>query len=163
MAQSTPPRNAIITKGTSNDVLAIQSMVTAAYSHYTARIGKPPAPMTADYDHLLTTHDVFVLREGGEEGQAIGSIVLFSEEDSDAIQINNLVVDVTAQGRGYGRMLMMFAEDLTRQKGRKALELYTNVKMHENIGLYVKLGFHETGRRVEDGFERVYFRKEVVG
>jgi hypothetical protein len=33
--------------------------------------------------------------------------------------------------------------------------------MFENLGLYLKMGFVETGRREEDGFERVYFRKEL--
>lgn len=154
------PGDVIITEATRDDVPAIKSMVVAAYSHYTERIGKQPAPMTADYDELLTTHDIFVLREH-QDSKAIGSIVLLAGDNSDAVQINNLVVDVSAQGKGYGKLLMRHAEDFARQRGRKALELYTNVKMYENIVLYPKLGFEETGRRVEDGFERVYYRKEV--
>lgn len=150
----------IIAPAKTEDVPAIIFMVNGAYSHYTERIGKPPAPMTADYNQLLTTHDVFVLREA-EGSQAIGSIVLLAPDGSDAVNINNLVVDVTAQGKGYGKMLMQFAEDLARERGRKALELYTNVKMYENIELYAKLKFTETGRRVDSGYERVYFRKEV--
>lgn len=154
------PAGVIITAATRDDVPAVRSMVIAAYSHYTERIGRPPAPMTADYDELLTTHEIFVLREG-PGSEAVGSIVLLATDDSDAVQINNLVVDVAAQGKGYGKLLMKFAEDFARQKGRKALELYTNVKMYENTRLYPRLGFEETGRRVEDGFERVYYRKEV--
>lgn len=154
------PGGAAITEAKRDDLPAIRSMVTAAYSRYTERIGKPPAPMTADYDELLTTHDIFVLQED-LHSQVVGSIVLLAAQDADAVQINNLVVDVAAQGKGYGKLLMGFAEDFARQKGRKALELYTNVKMYENLQLYPKLGFEETGRRVEDGFERVYYRKEL--
>ena len=57
---------------------------------------------------------------------------------------------------------MGYAEDLARRRGYPAVTLFTNVKMHENIGLYAKLGFVETGRRTEAGYERVYFRKELV-
>lgn len=142
--------NPIITPATTEDVPAIIAMVHGAYSHYTERIGKPPAPMTADYYELLTTHDVFVLREV-ENAPAVGSIVLLAPDGSDALNINNLVVDVSAQGKGYGKQLMQFAEDLARERGRAALELYTNVKMHENIALYAKLKFTETGRRVDSG------------
>jgi hypothetical protein len=34
--------------------------------------------------------------------------------------------------------------------------------MHENLELYPRLGYRQTDRRVEDGFERVYFSKKLV-
>jgi ribosomal protein S18 acetylase RimI-like enzyme len=47
--------------------------------------------------------------------------------------------------------------------GRTAsYQLYTNVKMARNIGWYERLGFVETRRGVENGFERVYFRKALA-
>ncbi|CAG9977709.1 unnamed protein product [Clonostachys byssicola] len=151
---------ATIERATSDDVPAIKAMVQSAYTKYIERIGKEPAPMTADYSKLLNTHDIFVLRPEGSP-TAQGSIVLLARPDSDAVDINNLVVDVASQGKGYGRLLMNYAEDFARAKGRVALELYTNVKMWENIGLYAKMGFDEVDRRVEDGYERVYFRKPL--
>jgi len=33
--------------------------------------------------------------------------------------------------------------------------------MHENIALYSRLGFAEVDRPMEDGFARVYFRKQL--
>ena len=33
--------------------------------------------------------------------------------------------------------------------------------MTENLALYPALGYVETGRRVEDGFSRVYFSKRL--
>lgn len=41
------------------------------------------------------------------------------------------------------------------------MELYTNAKMTENLTLYARLGWRETDRRTEQGFERVYFEKAV--
>ncbi|KAF5634226.1 acetyltransferase [Fusarium sp. NRRL 52700] len=147
-----------LTRAQASDISSIQSMVNAAYEKYIPRIGKPPAPMTADYASLLTTHDVFILCT---TQSPVGALVLHHEPDSEAIKIENLVVDPTAQGRGYGKVLMRYAQDFARSQGCNALELYTNVKMFENLGLYPKMGFAETGRREEDGFERVYFRKEL--
>lgn len=75
--------------------------------------------------------------------------------------INNLAVSPMAQGKGYGKLLMKFAEDVAKEKRVKKLELYTNVKMVENLVLYKRLGYEEIGRWSEDGFERVFFVKEL--
>jgi len=115
--------------------------------------------MTADYHHLMHTHEIFVLQKS--DRKIVGSIMLRSDPPSDSIEITNLVVDPSAQGFGYGRILMGYAEDIAKRRGHFSLTLYTNAKMYENLELYDKLGFVETGRKVEDGFERVYFRKEL--
>lgn len=150
-------QTATITEATRSDIPAIKSIVNAAYTKYLPRIGRPPAPMLADYDELLSTQQVYVLKAGT---RVVGSIILSRGEDSDSIKVNNLVVDPVAQGRGYGRLLMSHAESLARQQGLAAITLFTNLKMYENIALYGKLGLVETGRRTEDSYERVYFRKE---
>lgn len=134
-------------------------MVDSAYSKYIERIGKPPAPMLANYHDMLETHDIFVLQDDANE--TVGSIVLSVDQSTHSVEINNLVVGPAAQGRGYGRVLLNCAEDVARSESCSALTLYTNVKMYENLGMYVKMGFVETGRKTEDGFERVYFRKDL--
>lgn len=148
-----------ITEAMPENIPIIKTMVDAAYSKYIERIGKPPAPMTTDYHQLMHTHEIFVLQKS--DGKIMGSIMLRSDLPSDSIEINNLVVDPSAQGLGYGRVLMGYAEDIAKSRGHSGLTLYTNVKMYENLGLYVKLGFSETERKTEDGFERVYFRKSL--
>ena len=40
-------------------------------------------------------------------------------------------------------------------------QLYTNIMMVRNIEMYLYLGFVETGRRVVDGYDRVYFEKRL--
>ncbi|KAL7823873.1 acyl-CoA N-acyltransferase [Trichoderma gracile] len=158
-----------IRRATAEDIPPLQAIVNASYSKYIDRIGKPPAPMLADYAKLLQTRDIFVLETTakGDEGDSVvnmvGSIMLGVDAEGDAVTVNNLVVEPAAQGRGYGRVLMDFAEDFAREKGLSCVSLFTNVKMHENVGLYLRLGYVETGRRSEDGYERVYFRKELKG
>ncbi|KAK1145231.1 hypothetical protein N8T08_004384 [Aspergillus melleus] len=150
-----------IIKATSDHVPIIQSMVTAAYSKYIPRIGKPPAPMSANYYELLNTREIFVL-ERLEDHTIVGSIVLRTDSETSSVNINNLVVDPETQGKGYGRLLMNFAEDLAKERGYEAMTLFTNIKMYENLALYPKLGFVEIDRREEDGYERVFFRKDMV-
>lgn len=75
------------------------------------------------------------------------------------MKVNNLVVGPSAQGRGYGRMLMEFADSMAREQGPTTISPFTNEKMHGNIALYSKMGFMETGRKAEHGYNRVLFSK----
>ncbi|KAK8108996.1 hypothetical protein PG984_014797 [Apiospora sp. TS-2023a] len=163
-----------IIKATPDHIPAVRTMVQAAYAKYVDRIGRPPAPMLADYERILEEgkQEVWVLTVSDSNTEpkpwssasstAVGSIILALDPScAAALKINNLVVDPNSQGKGYGRVLMEFAEGLARTRGLDKLMLFTNVMMWENIGLYAKLGFAETGRRVEDGYERVYFEKSL--
>ncbi|KAF4975639.1 hypothetical protein FZEAL_7599 [Fusarium zealandicum] len=146
-----PPRSSsdpTIERAQADDIPDIRRIVHDAYSKYVERIGRLPAPMTADYQDLMTRHDVFVLR-AGKDNTVVGSIVLQSPSDDGAIQINNLVIDPAAQGRGFGRILLNHAEDFARSKGCHSLTLFTNAKMWENLSLYPKMGFIETARKVD--------------
>ncbi|NYI02760.1 GNAT family N-acetyltransferase [Cupriavidus plantarum] len=138
------------------DVPAIQSMVTAAYSKYIERLGMLPAAMNADYGALAATRKLYVLRV---KDVVVGAVLL--GQDADSVKVSNLVVDPGCQGKGYGRTLMQFAEDEVTRKGLSAVTLFTNELMHENIHLYERMGFVETGRATENGFNRVYFRKNI--
>ncbi|KAH7126051.1 acyl-CoA N-acyltransferase [Dactylonectria macrodidyma] len=155
-----PVEGVTIIKAKVDDIPAVKAIVIDAYSKYVERIGKEPAPMKTDYYELMDTHDIFVLKTDATQ-TIVGSIVIATDKESNSIKINNLVVDSTAQGRGYGRLLMNFAEKTARSRGFMALTLFTNIKMHENLSLYPKMGFVETERRTESGYERVYFRKDL--
>jgi hypothetical protein len=41
------------------------------------------------------------------------------------------------------------------------LDLFTNEVMTENQAIYARLGYRETGRRTEDGYQRVYMEKDL--
>lgn len=163
-----------VIRATRDHVPAVRAMVQAAYAKYVDRIGRPPAPMLADYDKILEEdkQEVWVLAvpesssdtnpSSSSSSNTMGSIILAPDPScAAALKINNLVVDPNSQGKGYGRVLMGFAEDLAKTRGLYKLTLFTNVMMWENIGLYAKLGFAEVDRRVEEGYERVYFEKDL--
>lgn len=151
------------------DAPALQALVTAAYTKYIPRIGRPPAPMNTDYAAVIASpgdpYDVHILRAVDNDAAVVGAVILadnHDDDDDDAVQVDNLVVDPSAQGRGFGRVLMGVAEARARETGKRALTLYTNEKMVENLGVYAKMGFVEVDRRVVDGYSRVFFRKNLA-
>jgi GNAT superfamily N-acetyltransferase len=137
------------------DLPEVERIVRDAYIKYIARIGKPPGPMLDDYAVLVRTHCVWVAG-----APVVGVIVLLGE--ADHLLLDNVAVDPSAQGSGVGRALIRFAEAEARRRGYGEMRLYTHAMMTENIALYARTGWVETGRGEQNGFSRVFFRKEVV-
>jgi GNAT superfamily N-acetyltransferase len=138
-----------------DDASAIAACVHAAYSPYIERMGQPPGPMLDNYAEVIARHAVFVAEDGAMQG-----ILVLIEEDG-GILLDNIAVAPAAQGTGVGRALLEFAEAEARRRGYGAITLYTHELMVENIALYQKIGYRETGRRHEKGFARVYMRKPL--
>ncbi len=111
--------------------------------------------MVADFATLIGKKQVHVLAD--ENGTLYGYVVFYRV--GDHIMLENVAVDPARHGQGHGRVLIAFVEEQTRLAGLTAVRLYTNVHMRENVGLYEALGFVETDRRSEDGFDRIYFEK----
>jgi len=146
-----------IRRATDADRPAVQRLVDVAFTPYIERIGRPPGPMTADYGRALADSRVWVI--DGDDGL---DAVLVLEEHTDHLLIDVIAVDPAAQGRGVGTVLLDRAEADARELGLTELRLYTNEAMTENLLYYPRRGFEETGRRIEDGFRRVYYRKAVA-
>jgi ribosomal protein S18 acetylase RimI-like enzyme len=142
---------------TPGDLAAVEAIVQAAYAPYVPLIGQKPGPMLDDYAALIAKGFVHVLVAGIE---VAGILVLLP--DDGAMLLDNVAVHPDRHGRGYGRALIAFAERIARKRGFKAIRLYTNEAMTENIALYGRLGFVETHRGDEKGFRRVYMTK-VLG
>ena len=144
------------------DLDAIRDCAASAYGRYVARIGQEPAPMIADFKARIGRGVVHVStgEKDGEEGPVRGFIIFYPR--GDHIHLENVAVAAGFQRRGIGRELIDCCEDFARQNGFAAVELYTNEKMAENLDLYPRLGYRETGRGEQDGFNRVFFRKEIA-
>ena len=140
------------------DVPIIERIVHDAYVKYVARIGKPPGPMEDDYAARVAAGEVWICAEGDD---IAGILVL--ESAADHLLLDNIAVAPAWQSRGVGRHLLAFADAEARRAGHAELRLYTHVLMHENIALYTHLGWQETGRGEQAGFQRVFMRKPVPG
>lgn len=148
----------LLRRATADDRPTVEAIVEAAYSHYIARIGSKPGPMLDDYAAQIAAGRVHVMEH---DGAVKGLLVLIPEPD--AMLLDNVAVDPSAQGLGLGREMMRFAEDAARHAGYKAIRLYTNAMMTENIALYTRIGYIETHRVVEKGLHRVYMIKQLDG
>lgn len=145
-----------IRRATAADLTEIQRLISDAYTKYIERIGRPPAPMTADYAVALEHSRVWVLESGDT---IIGALV--TEDRGDHLLLETIAVAPGAQGSGYGRLLLDRAECDAAELGLTEVWLYTNEAMTENLTFYPRHGYRETGRALQDGFRRVYFSKTV--
>jgi len=148
----------VIRRAQPTDRAAVEQIVRDAYGIYVERLGKPPGPMLDDYSALISDGRVSVLEEA--DGRMAAIIVLLPEPDH--LLLDNIAVRPDRQGRGLGRQLIAFAEAEARRLGHAELRLYTHEKMTENIALYTRLGFVETGRGQEAGYDRVFMTKRLA-
>lgn len=147
-----------IRDATPADEAAVRACAEAAYARYVEAIGRPPAPMVADFAAQIRDGQVRVAV--GPEGRVVGYAVRYPKDG--AMHLENVAVLPSETGRGIGRALIADCEAAARAADLPAVELYTNAKMVENLSIYLHLGYRQTGRRVEGGFDRVFFRKEMA-
>ena len=146
-----------IRSATAADIPAIAKIVDQAYRPYIDRIGRPPGPMLDDYAARLSEAAVWVLEEGAE---IVAIIVLLPAPNY--LLLDNIAVSPTRQGLGLGRRLLAFAEDEALRRGYSEIRLYTHQTMVENQRLYAAIGYEETGRGSEAGYDRVFMRKQLA-
>lgn len=149
---------AIIRTAMPEDLNMVRRIARAAYALYVPRIGREPAPMVADFASAIAAGQLWVTGT-----PVLAFVVAYPRRDpgGEHWHLANVAVDPAAQGRGIGGALIAHVEGMARAGGAQAVELYTNAKMTENQNLYPQLGYVETGREVEDGFDRVFYRKKL--
>lgn len=136
---------------------AVEAVVHAAYSIYVDRIGKPPGPMLDNYTAQIADGSVSVVED--RTHNIAGIIVLIP--CSDHLLLDNIAVRPEYQGQGFGRVLIEFAEGEADRLGYSRIRLYTHEKMTENIDLYRRIGFVESGRGQQGGYDRVFMVKDL--
>ena len=146
-----------IRAATADDVSAITQIVDQAYRHYIARMGKPPGPMLHDYAVRVLEGAVSVL----EEGAVIAGIIVLLPA-TNYLLLDNVAVSPARLGLGLGRRLLAFAEAEALRRGYSEIRLYTHQTMVENQRLYASIGYEETGRGTEAGYDRIFMRKQLL-
>jgi ribosomal protein S18 acetylase RimI-like enzyme len=149
-----------IRQATADDVPAIARSVERAYDLYVPRMGVRPEPMDADHAGQVADDLVWVAEDEGPPPRVIGAIVLVPGRAH--LFVDSVAVDPERQGEGVGRRLLTFAEEEGARRGVRELRLSTNEEMKENLDLYPRLGWLETGRGVDRGLRRVFFRKRLT-
>jgi ribosomal protein S18 acetylase RimI-like enzyme len=139
-----------------SDLKIVKEIVHESYRKYVERIGKPPGPMLDDYQKIINEKLVYVLEIEGE----VQAVLVLEPRDSYML-LDNIAVHPSSQSRGFGKILMKFAEDTAVDLGYDEIQLYTHETMVENIGIYTHLGWKEFKRQNDDGYRRIYMKKSL--
>ncbi len=139
------------------DVPAIEALVAAAFAPFVARTGIRPAPLATDWPTVISALGASVATL---DDRIVGVLVVWPHPDH--VLVDLLAVGPAEQGRGVGSALLDRAEALAREAGKGALRLHTNAAMREALAYYPRRDFVETGRRTEQGFDRVLFEKRLA-
>lgn len=154
-----PERGAkIIRSAIAADAEQITTCARLAYARYVPLIGREPAPMLADFPAQIAAGQVHVALS--DQGAVQGYIVFYPE--GRHMMLESVAVLPQAAGRGIGKALIAHCENTAHRAGLNSIRLYTNEKMAENLMIYPRLGYIETGRRSEHGFNRVFFEKRLA-
>lgn len=89
-----------------------------------------------------------------EDEQMLGCCLL-TKTDKDTVRLRQMAVKTGLQGKGIGRVLMEFCENLARDRGMKRLVMHARKTA---IGFYEKLGYKVVG----DEFEEVTIPHHVM-
>ncbi len=136
----------------------IRTCARLAFAPWVPLIGRRPAPMDADIAAQIAAGEVHVAV--GAEGDLQGYIS-FRPADG-AMFLDTVAVHPRVAGKGIGRALVAHCEEAARRLGLTRVRLYTNAAMTANLTLYPRLGYVETERRTEVGFDRVHFEKTLA-
>ena len=88
--------------------------------------------------------------------------VLVQYETQQGFYIDTIAVDPDHQGTGVGKALLQFAEQEAIRRGYGSIYLCTNVKMTENQTFYPRIGYIEYERKLDGGYDRIFYRKQLV-
>ena len=84
---------------------------------------------------------------GAFEDDKMLACCMLVEENPKTVRLRQMAVLNDLQGKGIGKALMIFAENLARDRG------YQKITMHARknaIGFYEKMGYTKTGREFEE-------------
>jgi predicted GNAT family N-acyltransferase len=81
-----------------------------------------------------------------EDDQMLGCCMLV-EEEPEMVRLRQMAVINDLQGKGIGRALMQFAENLARDRGYKKITMHARKNA---TGFYEKMGYRKKGVEFEE-------------
>jgi len=81
-----------------------------------------------------------------EDERMLGCCMLL-EEDPETVRLRQMAVMNDLQGKGIGKALMQFAENLARDRGYKKITMHARKNA---LGFYEKMGYKTKGTEFEE-------------
>lgn len=129
----------MIRRAEARDVKELSECIEEAYSIYRDRIEDLPAVSEGVAD-AVERHRVWV----AEMDHEIAGVLILVVDDAIAV-LENIAVRPKSAGKGVGRALIAEAEEDCRTLGLREIRLSTHADMPENVAIYSRLGWRETG------------------
>ena len=92
-------------------------------------LGFTPEELESEKDNMLIA--------AFEDEDILGCCMLV-EEKSDTVRLRQMAVLNDLQGKGIGRALMNFAENIARERGYKIISMHARINA---VGFYEKMGY----------------------
>ena len=96
-------------------------------------LGFTPEDLEMEKDNMLI---------GAFEDERMLGCCMLVEERQDIVRLRQMAVLNDLQGKGIGRALMNFAENLARDRGYKIIRMHAR---HNAVGFYEKVGYRVKG------------------
>lgn len=100
---------------------------------------------TAISEQIATGYSYYLLEAGGDYFGYTGIC-----PQKDELFLSKLYIRASQRGKGYGRRVIEFLEELAREKGLCKITLTVNKNNTDTIRAYEKFGFTNTGPVVQD-------------
>lgn len=81
------------------------------------------------------------------EDDKLEGCCLLTKTDDKTVRLRQMAVLSGLQGKGFGRVLMQFAENIARDRGYKKITMHARKTA---VGFYSKLGYKVTGDEFEE-------------
>jgi ribosomal protein S18 acetylase RimI-like enzyme len=133
-----------------DEAAAVTAVIHAAFAPYRGKL----VPESSAHDETVATVAKKMANGGAvvaEESSCMLGASLF-EVEGDALYIGRLAVLPEARRRGVAVLLVDAIERIAREEGRARLTLGVRLVLDDNIRLFTRLGFRETGRTSHPGF-----------
>jgi N-acetylglutamate synthase-like GNAT family acetyltransferase len=137
---------------------AVRECVDTAFSHWIEIIGRKPVAMLTDFTPLIEQEKVYVAHINDS---LVGVLAMWL--DHDALYVDTVAVNPTAQNQGVGQRLLKFAEAEAVKREQSKMSLCTNEKMQSNRDYYARLGYKEVRfDKLADGRGVVWMEKALA-
>ncbi|HEY6901872.1 MAG TPA: GNAT family N-acetyltransferase [Puia sp.] len=101
---------------------------------------RKPLGLSFDQEELDSEKDDILM--GAFEDDRLLGCCLLTRMDANTVRLRQMAVPNSMQGKGIGRALMIFAENIARDLGYKKLCMHAR---QTAVGFYQKLGYSITG------------------
>ncbi len=127
------------------------TVIHDVFGHYEGNLVPPSAALKETVDSIgrrLAGGAVFLAEDAG--GRVIGAVC--ADRKGDAMYLGRLAVRPECQGRGVGAALVAAVERFAAEAGADRITIGVRLALADNIRMFQKLGFVETGRTAHPGF-----------